>query len=305
MSNFKSWADITRLRLLNDKPDQKRNKFTRKVNRNTYVERDQVGGDIHLRLHRTRIVTYRRDGGISIDMDGWNTMITTDRIAKYTPFWVRNYDGEWFVVVPRYKWSNHLHRDDHLRFPYEDGITLYSTGTDYRAVSGDGKREIEHAPQNMFSAEGNFRLTLIGRRNVTLHASQQLGLEAESKGLRREPVEVPTDGLRRQSSNRWQWQRKRELVATLQERFPTRYYSSITSKLKDMPTALVLANKLETVLAEIGLESFCKDTLYWVDEARVRLGLMTKKQQQKRSEDRVVRRLVPVLFGETVGKSEQ
>jgi len=56
----------------------------RKLENNTYLERRDSDA-IAVRLHRTDVLTFYRDGGIGIDTGGWNTVTTRDRMNRYLP----------------------------------------------------------------------------------------------------------------------------------------------------------------------------------------------------------------------------
>lgn len=60
-------------------------KNSRKIQRNTYVQRKSYGNDIAVRLHSTDVVTYHKNGDVSLSTGGWTTTTTKDRIQSYTP----------------------------------------------------------------------------------------------------------------------------------------------------------------------------------------------------------------------------
>lgn len=68
----------------------------RKVGNNTTL-RIETDGSIHIRLHNTDIVTYRADGSIMLDTDGWQTVTTKARINAWAPVQVCQRKGDWFV----------------------------------------------------------------------------------------------------------------------------------------------------------------------------------------------------------------
>lgn len=42
-------------------------------------------GDVAVRLHKTDIITYHKNGAISLDHGGWQTRVTRDRMVRFTP----------------------------------------------------------------------------------------------------------------------------------------------------------------------------------------------------------------------------
>lgn len=61
------------------------NQASRKVGNNTYLEEDAISECIHLRLHRTRIITWWADGHITIQGENWQTNTTRDRLNSFMP----------------------------------------------------------------------------------------------------------------------------------------------------------------------------------------------------------------------------
>lgn len=61
------------------------NQASRKVGNNTYLEQDVIGECIHLRLHRTRILSWYADGRITVQTNGWQTKTTKDRLNSFLP----------------------------------------------------------------------------------------------------------------------------------------------------------------------------------------------------------------------------
>jgi hypothetical protein len=136
---------------------------SRKLANNTYLERRyktfaswidtrmpiQRTSAIAVRLHATDIVTFHRDGSISLDTGGWLTVTTKDRMNRYlpAPFSIFSDKGSWRVSL---SWKTEVvHRDyeyneifvqhfcgDYLCYdrkeiatsvPYFDGIILDSS----------------------------------------------------------------------------------------------------------------------------------------------------------------------------------
>lgn len=73
-------------------------KQERKLGYQTWLERDSVGDDIYVRHHRTRIVTFMRDGRVRVTTGGWMSKTTRDRINDFVP-WLHLYQrkGEWLM----------------------------------------------------------------------------------------------------------------------------------------------------------------------------------------------------------------
>lgn len=97
---------------------------TRKVANNTYVHRidaDTIG----VRLHSTDVVKYHRDGTVTLDSGGWQTVTTKERLNAFTTFSIGATSGTWYVTKrnPEYlrtgsgAWSA-------WTVPYWDGMTL-------------------------------------------------------------------------------------------------------------------------------------------------------------------------------------
>lgn len=69
----------------------------KKVAHNTYLERDEISDDIHLRYHWTAVVTYHSDGTMTLRTGGWHTATTKDRLNRFTPAAVWSERGDWFL----------------------------------------------------------------------------------------------------------------------------------------------------------------------------------------------------------------
>lgn len=61
------------------------NQASRKVGNNTYLEEDIISECIHLRLHRTRIITWWADGTVTVQGENWQTNTTKDRLNSFLP----------------------------------------------------------------------------------------------------------------------------------------------------------------------------------------------------------------------------
>lgn len=80
-----------------------RGKQERKLGNNTVVRRVDDGPDIAVYLHRTPIITYSPDGGLTLRNGGWQTATTKQRIAQLLPFGfhIHQEKHEWYVTTPR------------------------------------------------------------------------------------------------------------------------------------------------------------------------------------------------------------
>lgn len=70
---------------------------SRKVGNNTYLQRRDAD-TLAVRLHATDVVTYRRDGSVTLNSGGWLTVTTKDRLNTWAPVpRVSSVRGRWFV----------------------------------------------------------------------------------------------------------------------------------------------------------------------------------------------------------------
>ena len=99
----------------------------RKMANNTYLEWDDTteGRVYHIRLHRTRIISFYRDGTVELNTGGWQTNTTKDRINVFSPLRVWQMNHVWYVSAPE------IHQPIHFRElgvpeeeprEYEDGV---------------------------------------------------------------------------------------------------------------------------------------------------------------------------------------
>lgn len=75
--------------------------------RYTHLVRCNDGG-IAIHLVTTNVVTFRPCGRVILNSGGWLTMLTRDRINRYSGIRVRSVRGEWYA-------------DDH---PFSDGMVF-------------------------------------------------------------------------------------------------------------------------------------------------------------------------------------
>ena len=71
-------------------------KSAKKIGNNTF-EVIYKDGCKAIRLHRTDVVTFRRDGSCVLNSDGWETITTKDRMNKYAPVIVYQVDYIWYI----------------------------------------------------------------------------------------------------------------------------------------------------------------------------------------------------------------
>jgi hypothetical protein len=119
---------------------------SKKIGNNTYAERrveisetqaaleesghPRLNSSIAIRLHKTDVVTYFRDGSIVLNSGGWKTSTTKDRINEHSPVRISQHKGVW-----TFAYGSQLHT-------FKDGVTLKPDGTvDGAAVASDESRE--------------------------------------------------------------------------------------------------------------------------------------------------------------------
>lgn len=91
-----------------------RNRDSRKVARNTYLQRR--GNSIAVQLHDTDVVTFHPDGSVTLNTGGWNTVTTRDRMNAFSPLHVWTERGTAYVS------------SNGKRYRYHDGITFGPRG---------------------------------------------------------------------------------------------------------------------------------------------------------------------------------
>ena len=77
-------------------------------------------GTVRVRLHVTDVVTYHKDGRVSLNSGGWRTVTTKDRLNTFSDVGVWSNRGEWWC-----QWREHSHR---APIPFYDGITFDAEG---------------------------------------------------------------------------------------------------------------------------------------------------------------------------------
>lgn len=68
----------------------------RKLENNTYLEKRDAD-TIAVKLHSTDVVTYHRNGRVVLNSGGWHTVTTKDRICAYSPVYVSQERGVWYM----------------------------------------------------------------------------------------------------------------------------------------------------------------------------------------------------------------
>ena len=92
-------------------------KNSRYLQYQTYLIRGD-NRDVHIRHWQTNIITYKPDGSIVINLQGWETVTTKKRIRIYTPVRMYSYKGTLAI------WDM-----DDVGYEFEDGIIIESDGS--------------------------------------------------------------------------------------------------------------------------------------------------------------------------------
>jgi hypothetical protein len=109
---------------------------SRKIGNNTYMRRE--GEEIKVKYHNTDIVTYRSNGDIVLDTNGWMTSTTKERLNKYTPrdvhIWQEN--SVWYVAagIDGYYWESQAGR-----VVFQDGLIIHPDGS----IDGAGEENLD------------------------------------------------------------------------------------------------------------------------------------------------------------------
>lgn len=102
-------------------------------------------GEYVIRLFDTDIVTFHRDGTVTLNTGGWNTIVTRDAMSHFSPFHVYS-DKKQTCVRPRgdggWKDATYTLSDAPRRFKQNgtplDGYTLYQRATAKRGTTSCG-----------------------------------------------------------------------------------------------------------------------------------------------------------------------
>jgi hypothetical protein len=102
-------------------------KERRKLANNTYAER-RGDGVIAIKLHKTDILTFRKDETIIVNTGGWRTVTTKDRINRYLPHGhaISQHRNVWYWIKVG-DWDN--------RTPYDDGDQLVCVSGNYEVLT--------------------------------------------------------------------------------------------------------------------------------------------------------------------------
>jgi hypothetical protein len=87
---------------------------------------------IAVKYHETDVVTYKADGTYILDSGGWKTKTTQARIEEYTPFYINQIDGVWFL--------SSVLADNTINF--KDGIEIH-IDQDRQEITAEGQKRWE------------------------------------------------------------------------------------------------------------------------------------------------------------------
>ena len=73
-----------------------RKRDTKKVGNNTYLVRGE--GCIHVRLHKTNVVTMYPDNTYRLNSGGWRTATTKQRINRFSPVKIYQHKYQWYLA---------------------------------------------------------------------------------------------------------------------------------------------------------------------------------------------------------------
>lgn len=91
----------------------------RKIGNNTYLVRGE--DSIHVRLHKTNIITFFPDGRVKLNSGGWRTVTTKARINEFM-------STGWYLQQKNYDWFLQRYDGTQPRAEFEDGIVLHPDG---------------------------------------------------------------------------------------------------------------------------------------------------------------------------------
>jgi len=101
-----------------------------RVIRNNTVEYERENGDRVIRLHFTDIITFHKDGSITLNSGGWRTVTTKERMNSFSPIRIIQKKHIWYVMQSPYIWK---HKDKWI--PFADNMRIFSDG----CVTGAGE----------------------------------------------------------------------------------------------------------------------------------------------------------------------
>lgn len=98
----------------------------KRIGHNTWLVTSDNGVE-RIVFHKTAILTFRPDGGVTLRAGGWKTVTTKERLNRYgKTFGVWGERGEWFVRV--YSTA--------AKYPFVEGMTIRKDGTVTEALGG-------------------------------------------------------------------------------------------------------------------------------------------------------------------------
>ena len=93
------------------------------LKRNTY-EILYKNGNRAIRYHHTDIVTFKNNGDIVLNTNGWETSSTRERINEYSPFYIIQKDYIWYVFKNISEINYEPKAPNFNGIKYYDGIIL-------------------------------------------------------------------------------------------------------------------------------------------------------------------------------------
>lgn len=91
-----------------------KNRLTKKLANHTYAKRID-GETIAVRLHETNILTFSKNGKVTLNSGGWKTPTTKERMNSYLPIGrIEQSKGQWFL------------QNDGTEYFFEDGLVVNS-----------------------------------------------------------------------------------------------------------------------------------------------------------------------------------
>ncbi len=103
-------------------------KDRRKLTNNTYAIRND-NSSIGIMLHETNVVTYHKNGRITLNSGGWKTPTTKDRINEFSPFWLWQNKGLWTFT------------SNGITSIFYDGVTIMKNGRIIKPLFEDRKHK--------------------------------------------------------------------------------------------------------------------------------------------------------------------
>lgn len=127
------------------------NRDSRKLENNTYLKRRDTE-TIAVLLHATDVVTYHADGRVVLNSGSWKTVTTKDRINKYSPIYVRQENGIWYI-------GNEVYADYVTYYP--DGHISGTGPSD--SVEKEKRKQVKQFAKNYIREFINGRIPKVSR----------------------------------------------------------------------------------------------------------------------------------------------